>query len=94
MITILLIPGFAYPVFSVTNKNIQLRIHLHWITRYSYYSVDIFDYEMNPVAMGRALHPGMNLLDGLNVNMGSLILEGEPPTISNLGIDNKLVWEM
>lgn len=94
MITILLIPGFAYASFNVTNKNIQLRIHLHWLTRYSYYSVDIFDSEMNPVAMGRALHPGMDLLDGLNVNMGSLILEGEQPTMGNLGMDNRLVWKM
>lgn len=92
MSTISLTSGLAYQRFTVTQDDIRLQIYLHWLTRYSYYSVDIYDGSGNPVASGRALHPGVNLLGGLNVNMGSLILEGEQPTINNLGATNSLVW--
>lgn len=94
MSTISLTSGLAYQRFTVTQGDVRLQIYLHWLTRYSYYSVDIYDDSENPVALGRALQPGVNLLDGLNINMGSLILEGEQPTINNLGAANSLIWTL
>jgi hypothetical protein len=89
-----LTPGLAYYRFSAVQSNVKLLFYFHWLTRYQYFSVDIFDAENNPVVCGRALHPGMNLLDGINRDCGSLILEGEPPTINNLGIKNQLTWTL
>lgn len=78
--------------FTVTLNNHNLRFTLNWLTRYNYFRVDIRDSDENPIALGRALHVGVNLLAGLNVSIGDIILEGEMPTIANLGINNQLKW--
>lgn len=92
MSTIPLTSGLAYQTFTVTQGNAKLRFYLHWLTRYRYYSVDVYDSADMPVACGRALHPGMDLVAGLNVDIGTLILEGEQPTLNNLGLTNRLIW--
>lgn len=84
--------GLAYQTFSTTVGNVKLRFYFQWLTRYQYYSVSIFDYNGDPIACGRALHPNINLLSGLNLDIGSIILQGEIPTMSNLGVTNSLIW--
>lgn len=46
-----------------------------------------------PLADGIPLNVGADLLANQNVgNFGKLVFVGEPATIDNLGIANKLVW--
>ncbi|RAW93949.1 MULTISPECIES: phage baseplate plug family protein [unclassified Photorhabdus] len=82
----------AYQKFSVTLNNHQLVFYLSWLTRYGYFVVDIINIDNSPMALGRALHVGVNLLADLNTDIGKIVLEGETPTISNLGIKNQLKW--
>ncbi|MDB6366759.1 hypothetical protein PH242_03425 [Photorhabdus bodei] len=81
----------AYQTFSVNLNNHRLIFYLHWLTKYGYFIVDIKDNNI-PIVLGRALHVGVNLFSGLNTDIGEIILEGETPTISNLGIKNQLKW--
>ncbi|TNV23072.1 hypothetical protein FH968_01920 [Buttiauxella sp. B2] len=83
--------GSAYCRFRIQLGDHYLVIRLRWLTLYGYFCVDIHE-QGQPVACGRALHPGVDLLAGLNNNLGKLVLRGATPTISNLGVDNKLEW--
>lgn len=65
------------------------RFRFNWLTRYEYFTVDI-ERGDELIARGRALHPGINLFDGLD--SGELVLEGAAPTPRNLGINNRLVY--
>lgn len=87
-----LINSTADQEFSAQLGNNNVSFHVRWLTRYSYFVVDIRDSAGNPIALGRAMHIGVNLLAGLNTRIGKIILEGETPTISNLGEKNSLVW--
>lgn len=66
---------------------------IKWSTRFSYFTVDIYDGE-EPITLGRGLHPDIDLLDGLNLGFGKLVLLGKAPTVKNLGIENELVHEV
>ncbi|MGE4336212.1 MAG: hypothetical protein AB7E55_09590 [Pigmentiphaga sp.] len=92
MKTIPLRAGNAFQRFGVTLAGTYIQFRLRWLTRHGYYSVDLSRADGAPIALGRALHPEMNLLAGLNVELGRIVLEGEPATIANLGITNKLRW--
>ncbi len=92
MKTIPLSPGDAFQRFSITLKGESVQFRLRWPTRHGYYSVDLRRADGSPIALGRALHPGINLLAGLNVDLGRIVLEGEPATVANLGVTNKLRW--
>lgn len=83
--------GFAFQRFSVQLGNHFLKFYIRWLTRFDYYTVDIYE-NNQPVALGRALHPGVNLLSGLNTDIGKISLTGEPPTVANLGKNNRLWW--
>lgn len=92
MKTIPLTAGLADFSFSTQLDETRLKFNIRWLTRYNYFTVDIRDSDDNPVACGRALHAGVNLLAGLNVSIGKIMLEGDRPTTDNLGIDNNLNW--
>ncbi|AYH27178.1 hypothetical protein C5E20_08545 [Pectobacterium parmentieri] len=92
MKTIPLTRGIADFSFSSTLNDATLRFNVRWLTRYSYFVVDIRDAMGNPIALGRALHVGVNLLAGLNTRIGRLVLDGETPTMENLGVTNNLRW--
>lgn len=83
--------GYAFQRFRVQLGNRLLIFRLRWLTRYGYFCADIYEGNM-PVTLGRALHPGVNLLAGLNTTIGRLVLDGESPTISTLGVNNRLIW--
>jgi hypothetical protein len=83
--------GNAYFRFRIQLGNHNLVFRLRWLTLYGYFCVDI-DEKGEPVICGRALHPGVDLLAGLNTDIGQLVLRGTSPTINNLGVDNKLEW--
>ncbi|HDS6411025.1 TPA: hypothetical protein QHZ98_003833 [Klebsiella oxytoca] len=83
--------GYAFQRFRVQLGNHYLVFRLRWLTLYRYFCVDVYE-NGEPVALGRALLPGINLLDGLNTGIGQIILRGVEPTPENLGIDNQLQW--
>ena len=87
--TIPLRPGAPFQRFRVDLSGTMATIRLYWSTRFGLYCVDILDGD-KPITLGRALHPGMDLLAGLNLGIGSLYLEGAEATIGNLGVDNRL----
>lgn len=87
--TIPLTAGLPHQRFHVELNGRTVTVRLYWSTRYGFYCVDLYEGE-TPLALGRALHPGIDLLHGLNLGLGQLYLEGRPATVANLGIDNKL----
>lgn len=91
MNTIPLSPGHAFQRFSAT-LGTNVRFRLRWSTRHGYYSADLYRADGAPIALGRGLHPDINLVAGLNLGMGRIVLEGAPPTIATLGITSKLRW--
>ncbi len=84
--------GLAYQKLTVTLNDFNLGLYFLWLTRYGYFTVDIYDSGGSPIVLGRALHVGVNLLSGINSSIGAISLDGDPPTIANLGINNKLKW--
>jgi len=90
----MIIPLAAAPFqnFSIGNAGVTLFFEIRWLTRFSYFVVNIYRANRVPVTLGRALHPQVNLLNGLSLGLGVIVLEGADPTPDNLGIDNRLVW--
>ncbi|MFC0227398.1 phage baseplate plug family protein [Serratia aquatilis] len=83
--------GAAVQRFRVQLGDRLLIFRLRWLTRYGYFCADIFEGEI-PITLGRALHPGVDLLAGLNTTIGRLVLEGESPNVDTLGASNRLIW--
>jgi hypothetical protein len=77
--------------FRVTLSERNFIVFVKWSVRFEFYSVDIYEGE-DAVILGRGLHTGIDLLYGLNLDIGTLVLDGAPPTVTNLGLSNKLVY--
>ena len=84
--------GRAYQSFTANMDGRNITFRLHWQTLYGYFLVGIWEGE-TPITLGRGLNPGINLLAGLNETLGSITLEGRRPTVANLGIENRLIWD-
>lgn len=73
------------------------RFRLRWLTLYEYFAVDLYegtDADAGAaITLGRGLFPQMNIVRGLNLGMGSIALEGDVPTVSNLGKENRLIYD-
>lgn len=83
--------GVAYQRFRVQLSNHMLIFRLRWLTRFGYFCVDIYEGDV-PIVLGRALHPGVNLLSGINTTIGAILLDGDSPKIDTLGVTNRLIW--
>lgn len=85
----------AQTLVARLGKN-ALTIEMQWMVRFGVFRVNILTALGAPLTSGRFLLPNVDLLAGLYpppaVDYGSLILEGDPATPDNLGIDNILVW--
>lgn len=90
----MIVPLAAVPFqrFSVSSGGVVLQFEINWLTRFRYFVVNIRRPNGEPVTLGRALHPQVDLLNGLSAGLGSIRLEGSDPTPENLGIDNRMVW--
>lgn len=86
-----LISGKPYFRFRVTLTDRSFVFIIKWSVRFSFFSVDIYEGD-EAIVEGRGLHPGVDLLSGLNLNIGTLILDGAVPTVKNLGVANRLVY--
>lgn len=90
--TIPLRPGRTYQRFKTELSGRLIRFELRWLEQYQFYAVDLYEGD-ETITQGRGLHPGMNLVAGLLTGLGAIYLEGEAPTINNLGVDNKLRYD-
>lgn len=84
--------GGAFLRFQIDLQDVELTVTLRWSARFELYNVDLHEGD-RPIALGRALHPEIDLLHGLNLGWGKLYLEGAAPTPENLGIANRLIHE-
>ena len=84
--------GQAFQSFTSNLNGRSITFKLYWQTLYGYYLVGIYEGE-TPITLGRGLNPDIDLLAGLNETLGSITLEGRAPTVENLGIDNRLIWD-
>lgn len=79
-------------IFTVTLSDRSITIKIRWLHQYKFFAVDILEGD-EPITLGRGLHPGIDLLAGLNTGLGTLMLEGRQPTLENLGQRNRLIYE-
>ena len=89
--TIPLPTGQAHIKFRANLDGHSVRVRLNWLERYGYYTADL-EIDGEPAANGRALHPGVDLLDATDV-AGRLFLDGKQPRPDNLNVANKLRYE-
>lgn len=75
--------------FDIQLSERTLRLELRWLYLYGFYAVDVYE-NGDALTLGRGLHPQMNILAYDQTGLGQLYLEGDSPTLSNLGVDNKL----
>lgn len=85
-------PSGAFIEFSCQLGSLY-RFKLDWNTTHGFFMVCISDSGGNKIVSCRALHVGVNIMDGINGFTGSLKIEGEKPNPYNLGVSCKLVWE-
>jgi len=81
-----------YQRFSVQLSNRLIEFELRWLVQYEFYAVNLYEAGV-PITLGRGLHPGVNIVKGLNSGLGAIYLEGQSPTIENLGINNRLLYD-
>lgn len=100
METIPLIGGAvnAHQVFSAQVGENFLEFKLDYITRSetdSNFAPWVMNISKEGVLLvaGLALVPGSNILEHYNLDIGAMYFTGEFPTLGNLGLSNKLVWD-
>ena len=91
MSTIKLPNGRAHFRFNVELSGVSLRFRIDWLTRWDYFIVTIVR-DGEALIAGRGLHPDIDLLQGLGLEIGTLTLRGRAPTPDNLGVRNELVY--
>lgn len=89
-----LTPGVAHQSFSVGLGVYTLSFRFDWVTRFQFFRVKITDITSNPfvVSESRSANLNVNLLRGFS-EYGQVYMTGEPPTVENLGVNAKLMWE-
>lgn len=84
--------GAAYQRFFAELSGRLITFEIRWMTNYGFFAVDIYEGD-EAITLGRGLNPGTNLVAGLNTGLGAIHLEGNAPTIGNLGVSNRLLYE-
>lgn len=81
-----------YQRFSVQLSNRLIEFDIRWLTQYELFAVDLYE-GGEPITLGRALHPGVNFIQGLNTGLGAIYIDGDSPTVSNFGVNNRLLYD-
>lgn len=84
--------GSTYQRFSADLSGRLIRFEMRWLYQYEFFAVDIYEGD-TPITQGRGLHPGVNLVAGLMSGLGAIYLEGDAPTVENIGVANKLRYD-
>ncbi|AUR83834.1 hypothetical protein NVP1042O_46 [Vibrio phage 1.042.O._10N.286.45.B8] len=78
---------------SVALGDSEYELNLDWSYNGSFYRVRLLNEGVELPIGGKGLNPGVDLLEQLKLGIGKLYLEGAQPTLDNLGLDNRLVYE-
>ena len=87
-----LVGATAFYEFNVEIAGQVAYIKMHWSTIGEFYRVTITLGD-DTIVKGKGLHPGIDLLKSTDLEIGQLYLEGITPTLENIGIDNRLIYE-
>ena len=71
----------------------EYEMHLDWSYNGEFYRVRLLSEGVELPVGGKGLNPGVDLLETLKLGIGKLYLEGAQPTLANLSLDNRLVYE-
>lgn len=82
-----------YIAALITLGDDEYEIRLDWSYNGSFYRVRILREGVELPIGGKGLNPNVDLLEQLKLGIGKLYLEGAQPTLDNLGLDNRLVYE-
>jgi len=82
-----------YITTTVVLGGAEYELHLDWSYNGGYYRVRLIDEDGDLPLMGKGLNPGVDILETLKLGIGKLYLEGAQPTLANLSLDNRLVYE-
>ena len=87
--------GAPHQRFSVSLADYSLELSFYWVARFEYFRVNIRDVTNDPFVLtnGRIAHPNVNLLNGLDDKYGRVYIDGEVPTLENMGDTAVLMWE-
>ena len=80
-----------YQRFTVQLSDRLIEFELRWLVQYDFFAVNLYE-AGEAITLGRGLHPGVNIVKGLNSGLGSIYLDGQSPTIDNLGVSNRLLY--
>ena len=82
----------SYYTFNVEIANLVALVTLNWVTTGGFYKIFI-TIDNEEVVRGKGLHPDIDLFKSTELGIGKLYLQGDEPTLDNIGIDNRLVYE-
>lgn len=83
----------SYITTTVVLGDVEYEMHLDWSYSGEYYRVRLVDNGVDLPLAGKGLNPGVDILETLRLGIGKLYLEGAQPTLANLSLDNRLVYE-
>lgn len=81
----------AYQSFFANLGGRVIEFRVRWLTLYGFFAADLYE-DSEAITLGRALHPNVNIVEGLLTGLGSISLEGKKPTLANFGVENRLVY--
>lgn len=89
-----LITSNPHQNFSVTLGSYTLKFEFSWITRFGYFRVNVFEQSDNNrvIALGQAARSGVDILSRFE-KYGRVYIAGSEPTLENIGVNSKLMWE-
>ena len=85
--------GQSFIVADLPIGEPEIKMHLDWSYAGNFYRVRLVQSGKDLQIGGKGLNPGIDLLEQLKLGIGKLYLEGAQPTLENLGLDNRLVYE-
>ena len=81
----------AHQRFEVQLGDNLTTVLLNWKTLTELWSLDI-EIEGVRIVSGAILLPGSDIIAHWRTDIGRLVLNGDKPTLDNLGVNNQLVW--
>lgn len=81
----------AHQRFEVQLGDNLTTMLLNWKTLTELWSLDI-EIEGVRIVSGAMLLPGSDIIASWRTDIGRLVLNGDKPTLDNLGTNNQLVW--
>ena len=85
--------GEPFITATLTFNDEEYEISLDWSFNGGYYRVSMFRGGEPLPILGKGLNPDVDLFKDLDSGIGKLYLEGAQPTLDNLNLDNKLIYE-